>query len=684
METIKKSQIITTLLFLACSLTSHAVLFLQPANWVWADLGGHIGYNLLEAVDIDGDGDKELLLGGGGIGFSKGNYVYFMSNDLSTTECLFNLNRPVLDHHISPDQAGQPTILTLVTALHIMQINGRTCEYVFRELLNHYPVQGAGLGDTNNDQIPDLVYSFDNDLYHSSIDDLATQTIKENSGGVKVVVEPLGRPGGDDIGVTRQNVFLFSGADMSQILSLDYAYSDRFDFGDVDGDGSYEVIAAKNNGSGMIAVNVATEQVLFELTTQNYQVVRAMDVDGDGDDEILAGLSQTGAVTVLGENGQVLRSFQNQDHGTVNILYTDLDDDGSAELLWGSGQNSTAPDYFSRVDYETGDLLWRSVNRDGPYRLAKEVIEVNGLPYLTASFARSSSGFSAGHSMVFNQSTGQVQFNELDDHLLAVSSVSAVAAGTLDGADFFETCLAGENSFAIGYVLLCVDGQTGDVIYHRDLPDGIGYPVQMRIMDIDDDQQLDLLMLTHLGILIAYEAPTGFLKWQSPDLIDFSINRDTDIMHLIDDTLWLVHQGQITRVNPSTGAHIDTNNTNFSHLITLGNDIFAFENGVGFGQFNTATQTLSQVLFPTTETHEHIDLSADGQILLLATGTAPEFNTQFITLADGETLWEGDMLFYNTRFIDLYNLYISDQNGVQSLNLKGFVDLIFEDGLEGN
>jgi len=93
--------------------------------------------------------------------------------------------------------------------------------------------------------------------------------------------------------------------------------------------------------------------------------------------------------------------------------------------------------------------------------------------------------------------------------------------------------------------------------------------------------------------------------------------------------------------------------------------------------------TVNTVLYPHSGSVDHVDISRDGQVLMLGSGDAPDFSTQFILLSTGETLWEGNMEYYNSLFESALNLYVAGRSGVEKISLKNFFDLIYRDAFEG-
>ena len=118
--------------------------------------------------------------------------------------------------------------------------------------------------------------------------------------------------------------------------------------GDLDGDGTDEIIAGAGNGGGphIRIFNGSGElQSQFFAYAESFRGgvnVAAGDLDGDGIDEIVAGAGVTGGphVRVFDQNGVRLSQFfayAESFRGGVNVAAGDLDGDGTDEIVAGAG-----------------------------------------------------------------------------------------------------------------------------------------------------------------------------------------------------------------------------------------------------------------------------------------------------------------------------------------------------------
>ncbi len=117
--------------------------------------------------------------------------------------------------------------------------------------------------------------------------------------------------------------------------------------GDIDADGVDEIIVGSGPGQTVQVRAYERNGTLlwkkqpFKKAHKKGVDVAAGDVDGDGVDEVVVGLSDgLSKVTVLSEDGKrgdVSRVFKKSYRGGVNVAAGDVDDDGKDEIIIGSG-----------------------------------------------------------------------------------------------------------------------------------------------------------------------------------------------------------------------------------------------------------------------------------------------------------------------------------------------------------
>jgi hypothetical protein len=120
--------------------------------------------------------------------------------------------------------------------------------------------------------------------------------------------------------------------------------------GDLEGDGKMEIVTATGNGAGpqvrvynMDGVLINPGFFAYDPRFRGGVNVALGDIDGDGDDEIIAGAGQGGGphVRIFDKNGKLLNpgffAYDPAFRGGVRVAAGDLDGDGKDEIITGAG-----------------------------------------------------------------------------------------------------------------------------------------------------------------------------------------------------------------------------------------------------------------------------------------------------------------------------------------------------------
>jgi hypothetical protein len=236
-------------------------------------------------------------------------------------------------------------------------------------------------GDVNGDGIPDLVVGTGpGRVTQVRVLDgrdgrslFSFQPFEETfTGGVYVAVGDVNGDGFADIAVTPDEdggprVRLLSGKDFSQIADFfgirdeNFRGGARAAFGDVNGDGTLDLVVAAGFGGGPrvsvwggqsivsgVPQNLFNDFFVFEQTLRNGVYVAAGDLNGDGFADIIVGGGPGGGPRVFALSGQALLTNQqvqlanffagNPDNrGGVRVTVADFDGDDRADILVGDG-----------------------------------------------------------------------------------------------------------------------------------------------------------------------------------------------------------------------------------------------------------------------------------------------------------------------------------------------------------
>lgn len=658
--------------------TDQSALF---PEWFWADLGTGIGLGILDSADFNGDGNKQLITTGGGAGFSTPNTLFILEKDLSSVNCVAHLDFLPFDYYIKQMDDDQALEIVLVTEDDIFIMDGETCHL---QQYHHFEnnITAAGIGDVNNDDILDIVYSHNNNLYVAAMNDLSNPLERIGFGGSKIVVNSLGREDGDDIGVLSNVTYILKGNDLTTITEIHDNLTPMFDFADINGDQSYEIVQVARWTNGITVTNIDNGNILFNMPIFNVAVMRIMDIDDDNNHEIIIGDAQWGNVYVVDETANVINTINNPSHGTTNVLITSLENNGDVEFIWGAGHSSTGADFLYRGNIVSETITWQSTDIDGPFQVGQlGDVFGNGQDYITVSYAESNSGYDIGGVALLNADSGIQQPIVYTTVQAPWGTVTSVASANIDDDESWEVCFTGDNTY--DEFITCRDATTEEIQWTIDVPNG--YVYQIEIMDINNDSQAELIAMSEQGIVNVYNAENGFLKWQSVQLPNADVSWSFDGINLIDGLLWVAFSsGDIYQLNVETGAIVSTYlNTPYKHITTDGNNVFAYEQGIGVVRLNPSTLETRFLVYPTTEDFDYIKVSEGGRYLLIAKRAhANLLEPLLVSPTDSFNPVTLNTLIYDAYMHEDSKLILSTRHGVQSYNLESFNDTIFISGFE--
>ncbi|MEK8033561.1 VCBS repeat-containing protein [Ideonella sp. DXS29W] len=303
--------------------------------------------------------------------------------------------------------------------------------------------------------------------------------------------------------------------------SIQWTYENGFGrhmvAGDVDGDGRHELLGAE---SWYFVNAYDVEKQLPKWTIQidgDIDAIQLGDVTGDGMQELLVGELQGSAVQVFDTVSQAkLGKLANPEGGVTNLLVTDLNGDGSNEILWGCGETSTGPDFLKVASWSTRKTDWQSIDLVGPFT-APVIgdLDGDGIDEVVFGSYKADSGYSSGRIIV------------LDGKTLAVRGVSApivknqswegtkdLALADVDGDGKKEILVAADRLYQGALEIYQFTRKNTfkklTTIIEPDLP---GFTA-VTAADSDGDGTVEMLA-GNSGYLYAYDPLLGTRKWRT-------------------------------------------------------------------------------------------------------------------------------------------------------------------------
>lgn len=652
-------------------------------QWLWADLGTAIGQGLMEAVDFEGDGRLELVTSGGGRGFGDPTAIFILEDDLVRARCVMPHTEKILDYHIAQLDSDPQLELLIANRDALVVMDGASCEM---EARLPFPdrIDAAGLGDVDADGRPDVVYSQDGDLFLSPWDDLADKTSRIGFGGRKIIVEPLDDLEGDEIAVSGPALYVLNGTSLQTITEIDVAERSMILFGDLDGDGTGEVIVA-DYGYGVSAYSVPSGELVFNFLPYNPGVIRVFDIDSDGDQEVVCGGAQGGGVDILDGDGTPLGSLNSPSGGVSNVVVADLEGNGSLEFFWGAGINSSDSDHLYRARFGDESYSWRSLDLGGAYRIAGPADHMaDGRRSVIFSFRESNSGYDSGGYLVLDAKEGSILDRVIPETDFSRSGrVNAIAAANLDDDSAYEVCLGyseGVECLSFGAVFNQWSRLTSDEVE------------QLTVKDIDADGENELLAVTRNSSVRAYAASNGFLEWVSPRLFDNDgcCPEIESITHF-NGELWVLSLGKDIRlVNSATGlTSRSIEDTGLTHLGSDGPRLYGIRDSEGLGVLDPVTLEFEQLLYATEEPLTELVISKDGSMILVAFDIEDPAKgvvvSRTLVVVSTKQAFESRVvvqtLFEEAHFTDWQELYLATPYGIAKYDLSSLV-VIHQSGFE--
>lgn len=490
--------------------------------WRFNNWGYGIGQGGFWPVDIDANGDNELVYGLGGGGWAIADY----SAATSDYRVLWKSQPMAVAALRVVEVANTKNVWVAGNTDGIRVYNALTQTLVATlPLPQNVSVYALEFGDGNNDGTPDVMaLALDQLLFFNAATLQPEATV--NVGAQSFAVGNVDNDAAREIVLGDGRVISVNGANVTVEWNKGSSFGYQMRLADIDGDGRDELVASQG-WSSLQAWDLETQALKWEhATSHDIAAVRTFDVTGDGRPEVFYGDGQWGAIHALdGVTHTELWNAPNPEHGVTDVAVCDSDGDGVLELIWGAGATSSGPDYMYVVNVANRAQEFRSYDISN-YFTALDVGDVDndGRAELVVASYESESGYADGVLLIFDAVTHALEYRGPTNMFEAAAwtGVHTLRIANVD-SDPQPEILVGTDRLYDGR-LYVVDGLTR-VVEHA-WPFDSGSPLtQLYVADVDGDGLNDVLAgngSAHSGspgqFLYAINPRTGATIWKSQGL----------------------------------------------------------------------------------------------------------------------------------------------------------------------
>ena len=497
-------------------------------EWRFQVWGDGMGASGLHAVDLDADGDREIVAAAAS-GYYELRYWYVASRrpDGSYEQDWSSDEYPYAITSLAVAQVdGDPALeVVLGTGGQILVYDGATRQLQFSWASPAVDVTALAIADADGDGALEAVFCDDtfytDTLYVYTLATGAQELAARGYGCRDLAVGNVDADPSPEIVIAQDwdAGFVIDGATHALQWSNAFGFGDQVALGDVDGDGRVEIVAGPV-GRGLGIFDAQLQSLERTLPISLYvAALEVLDVEGDGPLEIVYGDDQWGMVHV--HNGQTLAlkwEVDNPEHGVTGIAFGNLDTDPVQELVWGSGYTSSGPDFLYVADTATRLIEWTSLDLDGPFRaLSFGDVDADGRSEILYGNLELAT-WGSGPWFVRDALTKALEYQSAvpDDFFYDSSGLWRIANADVDADPQQEIVTTRIDDITGERELACYDGLTHAVQWHVPVPldaDLVG----LRAANVDADPAVELVLTTVDPLRVfVLSASSGAVEWESP------------------------------------------------------------------------------------------------------------------------------------------------------------------------
>jgi hypothetical protein len=500
---------------------------LSGQEWIYGRFGTYIGRSGLSVLDLEGDGNLEIVTAASPAGFGDNQFWYALRRNGTGeyTQIFLSEISPVAINRILAVDLDGDDIGEILVGYQDGRVDVFAGDTFARRLSVQTPgaVNALAAADLDGDGTAEIVTSDGQKIY---VHDASGAPLWATTayGGYDLAIGNVDNDPAPEIVIAATwNGYVVDAG--TQALEWDYinGFGARVRTGDIDGDGRDEIVGAAS-WRKITLFDAELKSPSREIaTSHDIGALLVTDLDGDGVAEILYGDNQWGSIHCYEGSGLVERwTIHNPDSGTTGLAVGDVDADGTLEVLWGAGGNSTGPDFLFVASPAAG-IEWRNVHLDGPLS-AVDVGDVDddGQDEIVMVSFKSNSGYDDGIISIFDATSHALEWQSTDlPNINAWSGVNGVRIADVDQDGETEFVIA--TSHLYDGLVQVFNGRTHAL--ERQSATYSGEPfTTLEVADVDGDGAMEVVVGTNGGAvgahLIVLNGTTLAEEWKSASLMD--------------------------------------------------------------------------------------------------------------------------------------------------------------------
>jgi len=375
------------------------------------------------------------------------------------------------------------------------------------------------VADADGDTIPEVIVTRAEDTLFYDAVSLALEWQASGLGGNLLVVANIDGDPDPETLVNGNPAHILNALLQVQEWERAGGFGPHLAAGDVDGDAMAEIAYLVNWDYDIVVYDADVQAIKWQRhETSRATEVLVTDLQHDGLAEVIAGpIGLDGARGYNGQDGTPLWAIHNSTHGLAGLTFGDVDDDGAIEIAWGSSSSAHA---MVVGDWQAQAVEWVSPEWEEYTAVEVGDVDLDGSEEIVS--ATRSRGITA-----YDGQTHQVEWTTSSSGLGAY--LESMELGEFDGDPELEVLAA----FGSDPTLRTYDGLTGALEWQG--PDlGSGGTLGLEVANLDGDPAQEIVLgLSSGSHIIVLNGATPFIQWDS-GLLDGGIE-DFDVGELDGD-----------------------------------------------------------------------------------------------------------------------------------------------------